>query len=258
MPISISLRRDDGKGANVSIARTILLTFRPIENSETSFAIRVDHDPCNNKLSNLEWNKCHKPNGNSNGGHMSAIELISPTKDTLHFKSIVACKAYFKSFGIDVSPATISKLCMDQSHKFGYKFLFSDQSKYQTHLPDLEGELWKLFGWTANGTEYWVSNKTRTKSVRTNGHAKLLNTNWQHGYLKISGSLSQSIVGGCSNLLHKIVAQCWVPNPNNYTMVDHIDTNTKNNDPSNLRWVENQRKNYENETSRKNKSIDIK
>ncbi len=37
-------------------------------------------------------------------------------------------------------------------------------------------------------------------------------------------------------LVHRIVADAFIPNPNNYTEVDHIDTNRTNNVVSNLRW----------------------
>lgn len=41
---------------------------------------------------------------------------------------------------------------------------------------------------------------------------------------------------GKSNLLvHRIVAEAFIPNPNNYQEVDHIDKNPKNNCASNLR-----------------------
>jgi hypothetical protein len=38
-------------------------------------------------------------------------------------------------------------------------------------------------------------------------------------------------------LLSRVVAECFLPNPDNLPQVDHIDRNTKNNDVSNLRWV---------------------
>ena len=38
-------------------------------------------------------------------------------------------------------------------------------------------------------------------------------------------------------LLHRLVATTWVPNPNNYNEVDHIDSNKKNNSADNLEWV---------------------
>lgn len=36
--------------------------------------------------------------------------------------------------------------------------------------------------------------------------------------------------------IHKLVAETYIPNPNNYTEVDHLDTNTSNNTVSNLCW----------------------
>ena len=36
---------------------------------------------------------------------------------------------------------------------------------------------------------------------------------------------------------HKIIATAFLPNPNNLTEIDHIDTNPQNNIVSNLRWV---------------------
>lgn len=35
---------------------------------------------------------------------------------------------------------------------------------------------------------------------------------------------------------HRLVASAFIPNPNNYPEIDHIDTNKTNNSVSNLRW----------------------
>ena len=37
--------------------------------------------------------------------------------------------------------------------------------------------------------------------------------------------------------LHRIIAITFLPNPNNKSQVDHKDSNKKNNNLSNLRWV---------------------
>lgn len=36
--------------------------------------------------------------------------------------------------------------------------------------------------------------------------------------------------------VHRLVAEAWIPNPNNYETVDHLDRNKHNNSVDNLRW----------------------
>lgn len=51
-----------------------------------------------------------------------------------------------------------------------------------------------------------------------------------NGYLTV-------YIEGKNRYLHRIVAQAFIPNPENKPQVNHIDGNTKNNYLENLEWV---------------------
>ena len=101
-------------------------------------------------------------------------------------------------------------------------------------------EVWK----PVKGYEglYEVSNIGRVKSLDkyVQNNSKL-----QHRPERIlkPGGKSYSVVALCKEgkisgkTVHRLVAEAFIPNPENKPQIDHIDTNPKNNHVSNLRWV---------------------
>ena len=74
-----------------------------------------------------------------------------------------------------------------------------------------------------NGSIYSLkSNKFLKPVIHKNGYASV--TLWHKGK-------------GKQVLIHKIIALSFLPNPNNFPEVDHIDCNPLNNDLSNLKWI---------------------
>ena len=92
--------------------------------------------------------------------------------------------------------------------------------------------------WGKRERVYEVSNLGRVKVNGVISEPSLLNS----GYLTINHIL-----------VHRAVAELFIPNPENKPEVDHIDTNPLNNVVDNLRWVTSS-ENKRNELTRKHMS----
>lgn len=79
---------------------------------------------------------------------------------------------------------------------------------------------------------YQISNLGNVKNKKTN---KLLTP-----YINSSGYYGVQL---CKNgkhknfIIHRLIAIAFIPNPNNYPVIDHKDKNLLNNSLNNLRWV---------------------
>lgn len=63
--------------------------------------------------------------------------------------------------------------------------------------------------------------------------------------------------GNKHHYLHRLIAEAFIPNPNNHNEIDHIDRDGTNNSISNLRWV-NHKMNQNNENTRRVMSVSQK
>jgi len=62
------------------------------------------------------------------------------------------------------------------------------------------------------------------------------NGKWTFGSLNSKGYYRVKI-NETEYLVHRLIAETFIPNPNNKPYVDHIDRDTQNNDMWNLRWA---------------------
>lgn len=91
-------------------------------------------------------------------------------------------------------------------------------------------EIWKdIVGYEGL---YQVSTLGRVKNIKTNRIIK--NYKGNIAYYKVN--LYKNKIRK-EYLVHRLVAEAFLPNPNNYEQVDHIDCNKLNNAINNLEWV---------------------
>ena len=81
--------------------------------------------------------------------------------------------------------------------------------------------------------EYQVSNLGNIKSTKT---GKLLKPETlKNGYLRVD-LYHPGEKRGTHKLVHRLVAEVFVPNPNNYPHINHKDEDKTNNNVENLEW----------------------
>lgn len=106
------------------------------------------------------------------------------------------------------------------------------------NAPDIVGEEWRPIAESAG--KYEVSNYGRVRSVLfRNGvttfsrkHVLSLIDNG-NGYKYVSLMINKK---RCNRYVHRLVAEAFLPNPDGFKVVDHIDSDKTNNNVHNLQW----------------------
>lgn len=95
-------------------------------------------------------------------------------------------------------------------------------------------ETWKKI---PNYDIYFVSNKGRVKSVRNGKETYIFQSKNDRGYLYVS--LYKNNIRK-NYRVHRLVAEAFLPNPNHFLEVNHIDEIKTNNHVENLEWCDSQ------------------
>lgn len=89
---------------------------------------------------------------------------------------------------------------------------------------------------------YMISSKGQVKSLNYNntGKEQLLKIRFNSKHRQNYPTVHLCKNGKTKELkIHRLVALHFIPNPQNYPMVNHIDENRENNNVENLEWCDN-------------------
>jgi hypothetical protein len=262
--VRVNIKLIDGKRKGFYLHRVIAQTFLPNPNNHSEVN-HIDGDPYNNNLSNLEWcsrkeNMSHFfKNCNSDIFNTRSVKVLDKnTHAILHtYNSIKECHSCeniatsYNNFYIllcgdkykkkdDNSVSNNAALINDKLYQFASQDLMYDTNEDSNII-------WREY---PECHSYLVSDTGLVKHKKLNRILKGYNRN---GYRQVTLNSKETTNknGHLARLVHRVVAQTFIANPENKPMVDHIDTNILNNRVDNLRWVT-PKENMNNEDTIKN------
>lgn len=122
--------------------------------------------------------------------------------------------------------------CMLGRRNYAYGYIWKKVER--SFIPD-KGEIWKEIP-SFKGL-YYASNKGRIASAQFHGvnNFRLLSFHNVKGYWHVKLRDWKNKINRDFSV-HRLVAEAFIPNPENKQFIDHIDTNRSNNNVNNLRW----------------------
>ena len=188
-----------------------------------------------NRVENLEW-VTHKENTQhaydtklcdvSNRKKKIGAQVNQYTMNDVFIKKWESVNIVANAF--NVGRKTISNVCCGKmKSSCGYKW------KYDIpNICDFEGETWKQNSIIFDN--YMMSTMGRIKNA--NGTIIKLHIN-NTGYYKTGLTTNNK---SHSVYVHRVIAMCFIPNPNNLPLVNHKNGNKLDNRVENLEWITHQ------------------
>lgn len=163
------------------------------------------------------------------------IAVYQEKKDSLEsVGKYNSLKEALKDLGLEGKHTGNILSCLAGTRPRAFKYVW----KWETsEFRSLDEEIWKpVVGYE---TLYKVSNYGRVVSTQFHGRegCKLMSQITGHGGYKFAKIRDWKRNIAVTYPVHRLVAEAFIPNPNNKPYVDHIDTVITNNNVSNLRWV---------------------
>jgi hypothetical protein len=219
---------NDGKIKGYYLHRIVAEHF--IDNPENLPEVNhIDGDFYNNKVENLEW--ISKVNNMKHANEKNLIKrytrkVIITNKETGEeniFDKVSDCAEY-----LNCNPGKISLTCRGKRVDKLYNMKYENEERKLEENGDI---IWKEY---PECTKYLVSNTGEVKNKKT---GRLMMGSKVNGYRFVNFHPGNKDTPKMNRLIHRMVAQTFLENPDNKPVVNHKDTNILNNNVDNLEWV---------------------
>ena len=226
----LSLVGDNGK-TTMLLNRLILLTFKSLADGDAQnlCAARIDGNCMNNKLSNLEWRTRQQMSQmkKMSSNNTKMVTVTTMENDTIleqkTLPSVNAAKDYITSVlkrrPINILPHR-SKIINDIESNRKCIIEYCNTSENNSTVMDIDsGEKWMLHHVGKKNQKYFVSNYGRVK-LKYSKRELLKKQQRTDGYCRVHFTIDnkQKLYQ-----VHQLVAELFVPNPHNYSWIDHIN-----------------------------------
>ena len=223
----ITLRRKNNKDKSFRVHRLVAITFIPNDNPKRKrYVNHKDGNKTNNKVSNLEW--ITPANNIKHAIENGLIKRLTRKVQQYDqegnlIKTFNSIKEASKETGIDDS--SIGRACRINSKSGGFIWKYANDEIYQKGEPPSNSRPIKNY-----------PNYSVTKDGKVYSHTKGIYRKFDEvdGYERVQLTYKKKQQ---SFLVQRLVAEAFIPNPDNKPQVNHKNKNIKDNRVENLEWA---------------------
>jgi len=232
----INLRNDNGKSERFLLHQIICQVFKPNIDENKKAINHINGNKSDNRVENLEWctdseNMMHAKNilplikeYMKNEETFIDEEILIDEEDIENEENIINELEKMNELKFIVVNKDKVQKWNDKQEKIKKLKIFEEENK--------DKEIWKDVKHDFYGDRYQVSSLGRVRTTKTKVICSLCYDR-PIPYYRFCKDRIREVV-----YIHKLVANAFLENPNNFSYVNHKDKNYKNNNVDNLEWLD--------------------